>query len=249
MELDEYINLEARVTGRMVLLDVSAIGDENVIDYDEKKKMNDLDYRKKQLKQLQDEVVDLEEISGGISITDMTLNDFKMDLMEYMKDHQQELEEAPISIYALTQMKSSIEEKLDKGVIFCLCQIDEEKQIEETNALAPYYLIYISEEGTIKYSHSQAKIILDLFKKLCKAKDEVQLDLLKIFNKQTRDGKDMSDYTSLLEKAVQDIIGKSEEKGVESLFSRGGTSLRNDLFHGLEDFELITFLIIKYKRY
>ncbi|MFW6030747.1 MAG: C-terminal helicase domain-containing protein, partial [Halanaerobiales bacterium] len=245
MELDEYINLEARVTGRMVLLDVSATGEENIIDYDEKKKMNDLDYRRKQLKQLQEEVVDLEEISGGISITDMTLNDFKMDLMEYMKNNQEELERAPLGMYAMAPLEVSIKDKAEKGVIFCLRQINKENQIEDSNAFHPYYLVYINENGDIKYNHTHAKIILDLYKKLCKGKDKIQLDLVSIFNQETNNGQDMSKYTTLLEKSVQDIIGKNEEKGVESLFTRGGTTLRNDLYKGVEDFELISFLIVK----
>ncbi len=245
MELDEYINLEARVIGRMVLLDVSATGEENIIDYDEKKKMNDLDYRRKQLKQLQEEVVDLEEISGGISITDMTLNDFKMDLMEFMKDNHEELEKAPLGMYAITPMVTHIKEETAKGVVFCLRQLNEENIIEDSNAFHPYYLVYITDDGTVRYSYTHAKIILDLYKKLCKGKDDIQIDLISLFNQETNDGQDMSKYTSLLEKAVQDIVGKNEEKGVESLFSRGGTTLRNDHFKGLEDFELISFLIIK----
>ena len=84
-DLDEYINLQQRVQGRMVLLDVSATGEENVIESNGCREMKDLEYRRKQLKRLQNQVVDLEDISGGISITDLTFNDFKIDLMEYMK--------------------------------------------------------------------------------------------------------------------------------------------------------------------
>ncbi len=246
MDLDEYIKLEARVTGRMVLLDVSATGEENLIEFDEKSKMNDLEYRKKQLKQLQEEVVDLEDISGGISIMDLTMNDFKMDLMEYMKDNRKKLENAPMGMYAI----SANEDKdssgdIKPGVVFILKQVNELTNKQEHNPLYPYYMIYVYDDGTVRYNYLHAKKILDLLKKMCSGQKEIIHDLVELFNSETREGKHMDSYSNLLEEAVSSIIGKTEEKGVASLFNKGGTTLQKSLFSGIEDFELISFLIIK----
>jgi len=246
MDLDEYINLEARVTGRMVLLDISATGEENVIEFDEKKKMNDLEYRKKQLKQLQEEVIDLEDISGGISITDLTMNDFKMDLMEFMKVGKVKLEKAPLGMYAISTVEEdSLREHIKPGVIFTLKQINEFSNPGEHNPLNPYYMVYVYEDGTVKYNYLHTKKILDFYKKLCAGKSGVLHEVVSIFNTETKEGKDMSSYSNLLEEAIFSIIGKTEEKGVASLFSKGGTTLQKNLFSGLEDFELISFLIVK----
>jgi len=149
MELDEYINLEARVSGRMVLLDISATGEENIIEYTEAGKMNDLEYRRRQLEQLQNEVVDLEDLSNGISITDMTLNDFRMDLTGYLKEHAGQLENMPLGAFAVTKPDDLIEEDLEPGVIFCLRSENAKVRADSTYALAPYFLVYVSESGEI----------------------------------------------------------------------------------------------------
>lgn len=246
MELDEYINLEARVTGRMMLLDISATGEENIIDNSGKSKMNDLEYRKKQLKQLQDEVVDLEDISGGISITDLTMNDFKMDLMEYMKNHEEDLEKAPLGMYAVSTIEDEeLKDQIKPGVIFTLKQINRNVKPEESNSLYPYYMVYVYEDGKVKYNYIHTKKILDFYRKVCSGKNEVLKDIVKEFNNETNDGKDMKTYSSLLEDAINNIIGKKEEKGVASLFTKGGTTIQKSLFKGIEDFELVSFLVIK----
>lgn len=246
MELDEYINLEARVTGRMMLLDISATGEENIIDNSGKSKMNDLEYRKKQLKQLQDEVVDLEDISGGISITDLTMNDFKMDLMEYMKNHEEDLEKAPLGMYAVSTIEDEeLKEQIKPGVIFTLKQVNHKAKPEESNSLYPYYMVYIYEDGTVRYNYIHTKKILDFYRKLCSGKKEVLTDIVELFNYETNDGKNMEKYSSLLEDAIDNIIGKKEEKGVASLFTKGGTTIQKSLFKGIEDFELVSFLVIK----
>lgn len=246
MELDEYINLEARVTGRMMLLDISATGEENIIDNSGKSKMNDLEYRKKQLKQLQDDVVDLEDISGGISITDLTMNDFKMDLMEYMKNHKLELERTPLGMYAVTTVDDEeLKNQIKPGIIFTLKQVNHNAKPEESNSLYPYYMVYVYGDGTVRYNYIHTKKILDFYRKLCSGKNEVLKDIVKAFNDETNDGKDMNKYSSLLEDAIDNIIGKKEEKGVASLFSKGGTTIQKSLFKGIEDFELVSFLVIK----
>ncbi|MCD8501445.1 MAG: SWF/SNF helicase family protein [Bacillaceae bacterium] len=162
LALDEYINLEARVSGRMVLLDISATGEENVIEYDEKKQMNDLEYRAKQLKQLQEEVVDLEDISGGISITDLTLNDFKMDLLDYMNTNKRKIETAPLGLHAITSIELTPSTDNQTGVIFCIKQRNAKAQVKEASALYPFYLVYMNMDGEIQLGHLKTKQILDL---------------------------------------------------------------------------------------
>lgn len=239
MELDEYINLEARVSGRMVMLDMSATGEENVIV--DSGEMNDLEYRKKQLKQLQDQVVDLEDIGGGISITDLTFNDFKMDLVNYMKNNKEILEKAPTGMYAVA--KSNIEEA-ERGVIFCLKQINEEIKPSEFNTLNPYFLVYVKESGEVLLNFIQSKKILDIYKKVCLGENTLFSDLISEFNRETNNAKDMSKFTNFLEKTVENIVGKEEEKGLDSLFSFGETVLNNSV-QNMDDFELISFLVIK----
>ena len=242
MELDEYINLEARVSGRMVLLDISATGEENVIDYDEKKQMNDLEYRRRQMKQLQDSVLDLEDMDGSVSITDMTLNDFRMDLSGFMKDNMDQLERSPSGFYAAVSKSMN---EIVPGTIFCLKDINGKVEFDPHYALSPYYMVYVAEDGNIIYNHLQSKKSLDIFKKLCSMNKVVDDTAVQDLNDATRNGKDMGAYQFMLETAIQSVIGKTEEKGIESLFSRGGTSLTQDHFSSLEDFEVISYLIIR----
>ena len=245
IELDEYINLEARVSGRMVLLDISATGEENLIDYDEKKQMNDLEYRRHQMEQLQDSVLDLEDMDGNVSITDMTLNDFRMDLSGFMKDNMEQLESTPSGFYATISQNDTNIEDITPGAIFCLKDIHGKVELDPHYALSPYYIVYVAEDGTIIYNHLQSKKSLDIFKKLCSINKTIDTQAVANLNKTTQNGKNMNTYQYMLEATIQSIIGKTEEKGIESLFSRGGTSLTQDNFSALEDFEVISYLIIK----
>ena len=239
MELDEYINLESRVSGRMVMLDMSATGEENIIE--EKTTMNDLEYRKKQLKQLQDQVPDIEDINGNISITDLSFNDFKMDLVNYMKNHKELLEKAPTGMYAIA--KSNIDEAV-RGVIFCLKKINQNIKPSEYNTLNPYFFVYIKDDGEILLNFIQSKKILDIYKKVCSGQNELYTELIKEFNQETNNAKDMKKFTDFLEKTVENIVGKEEEKGIESLFSFDKTTLSKSV-QNMDDFELISFLVIK----
>lgn len=244
-DLDEYINLQQRVRGRMVLLDVSATGEENVIETDSNKEMKDLEYRKKQLQKLQTEVVDLEDISGGISITDLTFNDFKIELMEYMKTCRKLLDDAPNGMYAVAKIDEVLSDIVKPGVIFTLKQVKGNEQTKEQNPLFPYYMVYITDDGEVKLSFLHAKKILDYYKKLCSGKDEVLKNLVAEFNTQTDDGRKMGHYSGLLGNAIENLIGKKQDIGVASLFSKGGTTMQKSFFDGIEDFELVTFLVLK----
>ena len=244
MELDEYINLEARVSGRMVLLDISATGEENIIEFADAGKMNDLEYRRRQLEQLQSEVVDIEDLGGGISITDLTLNDFRMDLTGYLGDHADKLEQMPIGAFAVARPDDLIDDEIKPGVFFCLRSENAKVKVDNTYALAPHYLVYVADTGEVLLNFPQAKKILDLFKKLSLGRAHPDTEAVKRFNTATRNATDMSHYQNLLAKAVAAITGKAEEKGVESLFHRGGTALSKESFQGMDDFEVVSYLII-----
>lgn len=244
-DLDEYINLQQRVKGRMVLLNVSATGEEDYLEQDEKQEMKDLEYRKKQLQKLQTEVVDLEDISGGISITDLTFNDFKINLMDYMKENRKLLEESPMGMYAVAQIPKDLQGTIKPGIIFTLKQVKGYEQTKEQNALFPYYMVYIDDDGEVKLNFVHVKKILDCYKKICLGQNHVLSELVAEFNLQTSDGRNMGHYSGLLENAIQNLIGKKQEIGVASLFSKGGTTMQKEFFDGMEDFELVSFLVIK----
>jgi len=245
MELDEYINLEARVSGRMVLLDISATGEENVINEDSGKKMNDLEYRRKQLEQLQNEVVDMEDLSNGISITDMTLNDFRMNLGDYIKQNKTQLDEMPIGIYSVTDAQEPVDgHDVRPGAIFCLRSESDKIRVDSSYALAPHFLVYVDNAGEILLNFTQARRILDLVKKLSMGRQQPIEPAIATFNATTRNGRDMAQYRNMLSAAVTSITGKAEEKGVESLFQRGGTVLSKNAFRGIEDFEVVSYLVI-----
>lgn len=239
IELDEYINLKGRVENRMVMVDVSATGEENII-VNNDKVMNDLEYRKNQLEKLKDQVIDLEDVSDAISITDLTFNDFKIELMEYMKEHRKELDNAPFGIYSIVPA-----EEFEPGVIFLLRQVKGVKESKDKNALTPYYLVYINEDEEVKLNYIQSKKILDYYQKLCSGKKEVFRNLVESFDRETDNGRQMDKYSQLLKESIENIIGKKQETGVRSLFTKGGTFPVKNNIEGLEEFELISFLILK----
>ena len=249
MELDEYINLEAKVSGRMMLLDISATGEENVID-ENAKEMNDLEYRRKQLQQLKDAVVDLEDMTGGVSITDLTLNDFRMDLSGYMnqKENLAKLENAPFGFYSVTPIdKVLAAEGIKPGVVFCLKNIrtgTEAVQVDSNYPLAPYFLVYVSDNAVVELNFTQSKKIIDLLKRQAFAHTTVASQAVELMESRTRHGQDMEHYQHLLAVAVDNIAGKSEEKGIESLFIRGGTVLSATSSQGIEDFAVVSYLIL-----
>jgi len=245
MELDEYINLETRVSGRMVLLDISATGEENIIEYDSAERMNDLEYRRRQLEQLQHEVIDIEDLSNGISITDLTLSDFKIDLLEYLKEHTESVASTPLGAFAVATSDELVRnENLAPGVIFCLQSDNQKVRVDSTYALSPYYLVYVTDQGEVRLNFSQTRQILDVFKKLTLGRQSVDENGYARFNERTANGTDMGSYQKLLATAVTAITGRAEEKGIESLFERGGTAISKDSFRGIDDFEVITYLII-----
>lgn len=245
MELDEYINLEARVSGRMVLLDISATGEENVIESTEQDQMNDLAYRRRQFEQLQEQVLDIEELSSGISITDLTLNDFRMDLARHLKGHGQELEDRPLGIHAAVTLDDEMaDDGLEPGVFFCLRSENPANQRDGSYPLAPHYLVYVGTDGATRLNYHQTRRVLELMKKVSLGRAQPDLRGRRAFEAATRQGQRMDTYQELLGKAVAAVTGKTEEQGVASLFERGGTVLTRDTFRGVDDYEVVAWLAV-----
>lgn len=246
IELEEYINLEQRVSGRMVLLDISATGEENVIEHQSGNQMNDLEYRRKQLLKLQDAVIDLEDLSSGVSIADLTLNDFRIDLAGFLKEHPGQLDGLPFGTFAITTAQGVDESAIPPGVLFCLRAVGEAalKSIEPGYPLAPHYVVHVGDDGTVLLPFTQAKQALDRLKRLCIGRDLPDAAACARFAKATKDGKDMSTVQDLLAKAVASIGGKKEERAIASLFTPGGTHATKGEFQGINDFEVIAFLVV-----
>ena len=244
MELEEYINLEQRVSGKMVLLDISATGEENLIERQSGNQMNDLEYRRKQLLKLQDAVIDLEDLSSGVSIADLTLTDFRIDLADYAKAHPGALETLPLGTYAVT---TTPEAEIPAGIVFCLRAEGEaaERTREPGYPLAPHFLVHVGDDGAVLLAHAQAKKILDRLKRVCVGRELPDAQACARFDKATRYGEEMRAAQRCLSAAIASVAGKSEERAVESLFSPGGTHAMKGEFAGNTDFEVVAFLIVQ----
>lgn len=243
MELEEYINLEQRVSGRMVLLDISATGEENLIEQQSGNPMNDLEYRRKQLLKLQDTVIDMEDLSTGVSITDLTLTDFRIDLAQYLKAHPGKLDTQPLGTYAVT---TTLDADIPPGVIFCLqaCGPAADKAKESDYPLAPHYLVHVGDDGAVLLPYPQAKRILDRLKRLALGRELPDAGACVKFDKATKQGEDMRHAQKLLAAAVASVAGKNEERAVASLFTPGGTHAIKGEFAGSNDFEVVAFMVI-----
>lgn len=233
LTLDEYINLKARVETRMKISVMTSTGDDDLINPEEK---GDLEYRKAQLKKLQEEVVDLEDMTSGVSIMDLGLNDFRMDLLAYMKEHK-DIDHMPFGIHAVAHGDKP-------GVIFVLKNVNQKINIKNQNRLHPFYMVYVGMDGEIITNHLQPKDTLDEMRHIARGKTEPDKELCKIFNKETRDGRDMGKVSGLLEDAIGSIIEAKDEEDIDSFFTAGKTSFQSGGFSGLEDFELICFMVV-----
>ena len=231
-------HLKNRVEQKMFMVDATATGEDNVLT----NKSSDLLFRKKQLERLQEEVVDIEEMESGISITDLGLNDFRMDLVNYINENGT-LENVSNGMH--TVCKKDMERGIEQGVIFVLKNINNIVNIDNTNQLHPFYLIYISEHGEILSNHLNVKNTLDILRAIAKGNGEPIKAVYEIFNEETDDGKYMEKYSDLLNNAIESILNVKDESDVDSLFSAGGTTALTNTIKGLEDFELLTFIVIK----
>ena len=237
MTLDDYSNLKARVENRMKMSVMTSTGDDNLLSNEEK---GDLEYCRDQLKRLQEEVVDLEEMNTGISIMDLGLNEFRLDLIAYTREHPN-MDLTPFGMSAVVAATDLV----SPGVIYILKNRNNGVNIDHTNQLHPFYMVYLSNDGEVRCNHLSPKRLLDAMRLVCKGKTSPDMALCRQFNKETKDGYKMDFYSGLLQKAVESIITVKEESDIESLFSEGDTTALESNVKGLDDFELITFLVIK----
>lgn len=238
ISLDEYINLKERVENRMVVVDLAGTGDDNVLT----SKANDVSYRKEQLRRLQEEVIDLEDLKTGVNITDLGLNDFRMDLLNFMKENG-DVRNLPHGMHAV--VPASPEMGLVPGVLFALKNRNPDLLKLEQNRLHPFYLLYMEMNGALVHGYTNVKLLLDVLRNRCKGVDEPIMSLCKAFNKETKDGRDMSRYSELLSASIRNMLDAKEENDLESLFSSSRTTALLHSIKGLEDFELIAFLVIR----
>lgn len=236
VSLDEYINLKSRVEARMKISVMTSTGDDDLINAEEK---GDLEYRKQQLLRLQKEVVDLEEMNTGISIMDLGLNEFRLDLLEYIKTHDN-VDNVPKGLHAVVKATDN----LKSGAIFILKNVNHEVNINNKNLIHPFYMVYIANDGEVICDYLNPKQLLDDIRKLCRGQAEPIHDICAKFNALTDDGKNMSAMSDLLTKAISSIIAEKEISDIDSLFVEGGTTALLNEIKGLEDFELISFFVV-----
>lgn len=237
LTLDDYINLKSRVETRMKITVMTSTGDDDLINPEEQ---GDLEYRKAQLKRLQEEVVDIEDMSDGISIMDLGLNEFRLDLLDYMKSNG-DMDKKPRGLHAVV----SATEELPEGVIFVLKNINNSVNVDNRNRIHPFYMVYIATDGEIICDYLNPKKLLDDVRLLCRGKNKPISEVYERFNRETDDGRNMADMSELLSEAINSIIDVKEESDIDSLFSSGGTSALMSVVSGLDDFELICFLVVK----
>lgn len=235
ISLDAYINLKARVENRTKLVSITSAGEDVLENMDP-----DLEYRKNQLKRLQEEVVDLEEINGGINIMDLGLNEFHLDVKE-LRDKYGDADYTPFGINATAAAISDA----PTGVIYILKNINSGVNIDKQNRLHPFYLVYIKNNGKVFVNHLNPKSLLDKMRLLCKNHDKPSRELVQLFNAETDNGKNMTKYSALLSECIHSIISVKSERDIDSLFHAGGTTALTNEISGLDDFELITFLVVE----
>ena len=235
--LDEYINLKATVETRMKIVDMTATGDDNILSDEEK---TDLEYRKAQLKRLQEEVVDIEDMSSGISIMDLGLNEFRLDLLEYIKHHP-DIDKTPFGLHSV--VKST--DDSPAGVIYVLKNRSNSVNIDNQNRLHPFYMVYIGNDGEVVCDHLSPKAMLDKMRFLCRGKTEPIAEVYREFNKETRDGRNMKEFSKLLGDAIASIIEVKDESDIDSFLGGNQVSFLSNEIKGLDDFELICFLVVK----
>ena len=236
LELDEYIDLKSRVESRMKISVLTSTADDNVLSSEE---IEDNNYRRKQLERLRDEVVDLEEMNDGISIMDLGLEDYRIDLLKYLEEHP-ELERVPKGLQTILPASN----KESEGVIFVLKNKDQIKGKNNQNQLHPYYILYINRNGELLLSPSESKKILEHLSSICRGQSKPLNHVVDKFNRQTKDGKEMVVYSELLQEAIDQLMEHDQISTMDALFNFGSVDLMNTSIEGMDDFELICFFIL-----
>lgn len=234
VELDDYINLKGRVESRMHAVVMTSTGDDDLLNENER---GDLEYRRLQLEQMQNQVVDLEEVSGGVSITDLGLNDFRMDLVAYHQENP-DIDRVPTGIDAVVEGDQP-------GVIFVLRNVNRQLDAKTRNQIHPFYLIHVSDDGEIIHGYLDPKETLDTMRRLCRGKSEPDAELCRAYNKTTKNGRDMRAASRLLRSAIESIVDQKADADIDSFFTGGTTSFLENDVAGLDDFELICFLVVR----
>ncbi|MEI6046079.1 MAG: C-terminal helicase domain-containing protein, partial [Chloroflexota bacterium] len=251
-DLNKYINLQNRVETKMALVDITATFEDNLLATDELKTVvaDELKYRDRQLLRLQDEVIDLEEFDESVTLSEFTLDDFRMELANFIESNRKALEDAPYGLYALVPTDPAYPWVVP-GVIFCLRQkaslSGETDSSQEVNPLQPYFLAYVRNEGGVRFGFAQPKQILELYRTFCSGKASAYENLCNIFDTETKDGLEMTFYTNLLYQAVESFTGTFKKRATANLQSgRGGTLVpQSKQVRSASDFELISWLVIK----
>jgi SNF2 family DNA or RNA helicase len=247
-DLNKYINLKNRVEARMALVDVAATGQEDILNVKEIEELaaDELNYRDKQLLRLKDEVLDLEDFSESVALNEFTLDDFRADLARFIENNRQALQEAPLGLYAVVARGDNTS-SLSPGVIFCLRQKGDTSGNEVVNPLQPHFLVYVRDDGEVRYTFTQAKQVLDIFRALCADEKQVHTELCRLFDEETRDGNDMTRYSALLDRVIASIVKTFRKRNLGNLLSgRGGTLInREKQVSATTDFDLITWLVIR----
>ena len=234
VELDDYINLKGRVESRMHAVVMTSTGDDDLLNENER---GDLEYRRQQLEQMQNQVVDREEVSGGVSITDLGLNDFRMDLVAYHQENP-DIDRVPTGIDAVVEGD-------DPGIIFVLKNVNQQLDAKTRNQIHPLYLIYIAEDGGVVHGYLEPKETLDAMRRLCRGKAEPDAALCREYNRATKNGRDMRAASRLLRCAIESVVEQKAEADIDSFFTGGTTEFLENDVAGLDDFELICFLVVR----
>ena len=247
----------------MALVDVTATGEDNILNVEQIEELitDDLKYRNQQLKKLKEEVLDLEEMDESVSLTDFTLDDFRIELLKFLENNRKRLIEAPFGLYAVVPSPSgkhahmiesnkfSETEKdiLKPGVVFCLKQKGDCDGNEEVNPLNPYFLVYIRDDGNVRFNYTNAKQILEIYRMMCQDRKAPYEKLCDLFNKETHNGEEMGTYTELLKKAVDEIIRVFKKRGNQKLTTDRGALLIpvENQIKEIENFELVTWLVVR----
>jgi len=258
-DLDNYINLKERVEVRMALVDVTATSEDNILNTEQIQELisDDLKYRDQQLKKLKDEVLDLEDMDETVSLTDFTLDDFRIELLNFIESNRRRLKDSPLGLYAIVpspsgeyadrEFTSAEKDIIKPGVIFCLAQKANSEGNEAVNTLNPYFLVYIRDDGTVRYNYTNAKQILEIYRLLCQGRKTPYDKLCELFNEETQNGEKMDKYSDLLKAAVNAIVQIFKKRGNQKLTSDRGALLipKAKQLNEMEDFELITWLIVR----
>lgn len=248
-DLNIYINLKNRVEARMALVDIAATAEDNILEAEDLRELiqEDLRYRDKQLLRLKDEVLDLEDFNESVALNEFTLDDFRMELATYIEANREKLEQAPFGLYAVVPPHAEYQ-TIKPGAIYCLKQRIEATGNEAVNPLQPYFLVYIRDDGEVRYNFTSPKQVLEIFRAVSQGKTEPYTELCELFDSETKNGEDMSQYSGLLDRAVSAIAAQFGRKNVGNLFTgRGGKLLSSQrAIKNTTDFDLITWLVIKH---